>query len=406
MRIYPSDDLRSYLRQCMGATRFFYNKGVKYLNDNSEKNPSFIDLRKECLSSNKNLNEDEQWQSDIPYDTRQLALKDVIAARAACVSNIKNGNIDKFELKYKSRKMNTWMCHVDHRQIDFQRKKLFPSKKINNSFKVIRNDRKWWNKQSFDKMNNDFVVILEKPDKYYICFSLERKKPNKIDNENKVISLDPGVRTFQTFYDPDGTSGKIGDNVVEKIERKALLIDKLKSLITKCKNKRKKHNMKRRCLKSITKIKNTTKNLHWQTVSFLVNNYDNIILPEFNVKNMIERKYRKIRSNSVRGMLGLSHYKFKEKLKTKCKELGINLLIVNESWTSKTCGRCGSLNMKLGGQKVYKCKKCNYNTDRDINGARNILLRTLNELNYHKLMVHGCDEPVKLNSIEFKRKIE
>lgn len=51
------------------------------------------------------------------------------------------------------------------------------------------------------------------------------------------------------------------------------------------------------------------------------------------------------------------------------------LYIVDESYTSKTCGRCGNLNNKLGGNKIYKCTNCNLVIDRDINGARNILLK-------------------------------
>lgn len=45
----------------------------------------------------------EQWQAEIPYDTRQLAIKDAISAYDSCVSNLKNGNIQHFKLKYMSR---------------------------------------------------------------------------------------------------------------------------------------------------------------------------------------------------------------------------------------------------------------------------------------------------------------
>jgi putative transposase len=51
-------------------------------------------------------------------------------------------------------------------------------------------------------------------------------------------------------------------------------------------------------------------------------------------------------------------------------------MIVDESYTSKTCGKCGTLNENLKSKKVFKCNECDLLIDRDINGARNILIRT------------------------------
>ena len=50
-----------------------------------------------------------------------------------------------------------------------------------------------------------------------------------------------------------------------------------------------------------------------------------------------------------------------------------------EYWTSKTCGCCGKLNKALKGSSVFRCisEKCGFVADRDLNGARNILLRQM-----------------------------
>ncbi|MDH6100459.1 zinc ribbon domain-containing protein [Anabaenopsis sp. FSS-46] len=52
-------------------------------------------------------------------------------------------------------------------------------------------------------------------------------------------------------------------------------------------------------------------------------------------------------------------------------------ILENESYTSKTCGNCGHVHYKLGGNKVFKCPHCGIQICRDVNGARNILLRAL-----------------------------
>jgi putative transposase len=95
---------------------------------------------------------------------------------------------------------------------------------------------------------------------------------------------------------------------------------------------------------------------------------------------MSNKKNRKINKKTTRNMLGLCHFKFLEKLKFKCNEYQRNLIIVSEEYTSKTCGNCGKINDKLGGSKTFNCNKCNVSIDRDINGARNILIKYLTGL--------------------------
>ena len=66
----------------------------------------------------------------------------------------------------------------------------------------------------------------------------------------------------------------------------------------------------------------------------------------------------------------------KQRLMFKCKEFNKRFISVDESYTSKTCTSCGILN-DVRDSEVYKCTSCNLIIDRDINGARNILLKGL-----------------------------
>ena len=75
-----------------------------------------------------------------------------------------------------------------------------------------------------------------------------------------------------------------------------------------------------------------------------------------------------------RWMLDLKHYQFQQRLRWKCElEKHCSLSIVNEAYTSKTCGKCGHINQVTG--RVLECSKCKVLIDRDINGARNIFLK-------------------------------
>ena len=86
---------------------------------------------------------------------------------------------------------------------------------------------------------------------------------------------------------------------------------------------------------------------------------------------------RVINSITSRIMNYLSFNKFLTKLKSLCSIRNTKLYIVDEIYTSKTCGYCGYIKTDLNSNKIYKCNDCNLEIDRDYNGARNILLKHL-----------------------------
>lgn len=64
----------------------------------------------------------------------------------------------------------------------------------------------------------------------------------------------------------------------------------------------------------------------------------------------------------------------------RCKiEKETRLVVCTEEYTSKTCTRCGSLN-DVGSSEVYQCSNCDLIIDRDVNGARNIFIKCVNEM--------------------------
>lgn len=122
------------------------------------------------------------------------------------------------------------------------------------------------------------------------------------------------------------------------------------------------------------KIKNLVDELHKKTARFLVDNFDVILLPTFETSQMSSKAKRRIRSKSVRQMLTLSHYKFKQFLKHKAFENSKVVLDVNEAYTSKTVSWTGEVIHNLGGAKVIKSSDGRV-MPRDWNGARGIFLR-------------------------------
>lgn len=117
-------------------------------------------------------------------------------------------------------------------------------------------------------------------------------KKNSVESQN-VISLDTGVRTFQTGYSvhregekEDICSGEIieigkGDSIYL-----LSLLKKTDSLEKKHQKTKKKKYQKQR-LKLFVRIRNLVSELHWKTISFLLSNYSTIIIPDFRISGMV-----------------------------------------------------------------------------------------------------------------------
>jgi putative transposase len=117
------------------------------------------------------------------------------------------------------------------------------------------------------------------------------------------------------------------------------------------------------------------KDLHWNSAKFLASSYSTIIIPHFRTAELLKGK--KLPKQTKRQLQALSFFSFKERLAHKCSKYGTKVLLVEEDYTSKTCGNCGNINYELGGAKLFQCSSCQVTLDRDENGARNILLKQI-----------------------------
>jgi putative transposase len=69
------------------------------------------------------------------------------------------------------------------------------------------------------------------------------------------------------------------------------------------------------------KVKNRMNDAHHKISKFLCENYDAVLLPDFQSQQMVETKKRNIRGKTVRQLLTWSHYKFKQIIKAKAKRI-------------------------------------------------------------------------------------
>lgn len=394
-------------KRCAGTHRYFYNKAVAEINkryharmeefvnhptclhcDNPKENGTFnckahrkkaipwkldiklLSIRQSVLKSDAELSTKEKWQKDIPYDTRQLAIKDAVSSYKSATALKTKGIIQQFKLRFKKRAVPKQSFWVDHRAIK-DGWRLFTQRLKNESQLII--NRRHLKFIRNKKVDND-VQIMNDRGCWYLLLTFTRDHEKWGRPEYEAISLDPGIRTFQTGYSPNGIVMKMGERQIHQVKKLHDKIDVLRSVRTKVCKKRKKKHIKSSLLKYQKKVIDVVDNLHNQLASKLTNTFQHIILPPFETSKMIQEESY-LQSATKRMMGALSFYRFKCKLTSQCKRKNRNLYIESEACTTKTCGQCGMFHHKLGGNKTYKCSGCNYEMDRDVHGSRNIFIR-------------------------------
>ena len=317
----------------------------------------------------------------VPYDILTDVVKELCSNAKSCFTNLKNGNIDHFKIEKRYR------CNCI----------TIPKKSINKNgiFTTKLDHIKNFNKKiNTSLIKSDCKLTYNRDDKkFYLYVPQYFEKP--ISTNNNIVALDPGEKIFMSYYSNKNV-GFIGNDIrvpILKIEAK---IRKCQRILNKNKNakgkklrNRKKIRLKIR--KNYRKIHNIVSELHHQTALFLCKNYKRILIPKFETQQMVSNGikkqkpndkvklrniYRKSRLNGrVKFVLQrLRHYDFRQHLLHKSEEYGCHTEIISEEYTSQCCGSCGKLS-KNYSNRIKTCSYCKKQIHRDINGARNILLK-------------------------------
>jgi putative transposase len=229
----------------------------------------------------------------------------------------------------------------------------------------------------------DIRLFRTRLDEYFLCIP----QTPKIHDDSQVpdaegsstVALDPGVRTFMTAYDASGCVVEWGVGDTTRIYRLCHTLDKLHES-WKDVNHRKRYKLQRAALKIRRKIRRLVDELHRKLIQWLCNNFRVVLIPTFETQKMVRRGHRRLNSKTAKMMCTWSHFRFRTNLTSKAKTFPYTKIIeTTEEFTSKTCGMCGMINHKLGGKKTFTCPShtCGFRSDRDFNGARNILIRHL-----------------------------
>jgi putative transposase len=204
------------------------------------------------------------------------------------------------------------------------------------------------------KQKNVFWVIIPIP------VEITEKKP-----PINYCGIDPGVKTFMTSFGNNGCiEYKYNEKTLQKLNKKI-------SYLTDRRRPNRKRVTKKKINRIETRKANLVDELHWKTINRLLKMNDFIFYGDIKSHDIVKNgKNRTLNTD----MNNLKFYKFKQRLLFKSIERGKKVYEVKEHYTTQTCSFCGSM-YKPGLSRVYHCRNCEKNIGRDVNAAKNILMK-------------------------------
>ena len=369
---------REVLKRWFGAARWTYDQCIRGIEEEGIQRTKKA-LRDYCVNATPHLMNKIPWITETPYDIRDEALNDVLKAYKTAFTLLKKKHCVKFKMKERRLKDKSTSIVIHHKHWK-NTSKIF----LSSAFKKAGAEETLLSSETFpDTIHYDCRLQCTRLGEYYFCLLLPRETSEnqaRISTSTaaapSILAIDPGVRTFLTGYEPStGAFVEWGKGDIKRMERLLMHLDDLISRTTKSKSKHQRYKMKQAQERMRRRVRNLVDEFHKKLTTWLSRTYELILLPHYETRSMVNSMSRRISRPSVRAMLTWSFYRFKQRLLMKTKDSSCTVLLVDEHFTTKTCGECGHLNHDVGAEKVFKCPICLTTLPRDWNAARNVFLR-------------------------------
>jgi IS605 OrfB family transposase len=329
-------------------------------------------LKDEQSETNKNV---EEWELAVPKDIRAGAVQEACTAFKSAQSNFRKGNIRSFNVHYKKKLDARSKCiSLSKQSISIRDSKIsICTQKYNGAMDLRvspRNARLL--KATLAKIDHDCkLVYLHRK---WTLFVPVPTSETPVTRTGSFCGGDLGVRKFLTTLSYSRTEDTA--SAVLYTHRRDLLRaynDKLTAI---------KHASKTRCQwrpvrkKQLVKLEQRKKHLvdelHWSVINDLLARHDTLYIGDIKSHDIVGRS----KNHSLNQEFSdLRFYTFKQRLQFKAKLAGRSVVFPNEAYTTQGCSMCGNLWSLVGSNELYTCKKCNAVFDRDINSAKNILMK-------------------------------
>ena len=204
---------------------------------------------------------------------------------------------------------------------------------------------------------------------YYLCMvtDAEPKRYGKT-HDGASVGIDFGLKSYMTLSD---------GQVVENPQFLKTNLSKLRSASRKVSCSQRGSNHRKEALRNLNrqheKVVNSRTDWQWKVAHQVCRAYDNIFVEDLNLTGMCRRWGRK--------MNDLAHGRFVDILGVVAAKYGCTVHKIDRFYPSSRMCECGYKNDSLRlSDREWVCPQCGRVHDRDLNAARNILRRGIDEL--------------------------
>ena len=386
--LYLNEEQHQIVTNWYNECLLVYNTCIDFKDQNRVSSQTLYNMKLLRAAVFDYLFTSQNIQKQACYETLGDEVRAFISNAKSCNTSIERKHITHYTQKPRSLKNN---CSMMVRGTAICKNGLFPDK--------LGSIRDW--KTIYENIIEvcgesdrfcDSRLIYDSVTKRYTLNIPYFAEKQIVQERKSMVALDPGEKIFQTYYSPE-EGGRIGHDIRLVILQEEKKIRRLERILKHQKNKegKKLQNpkaIKRRIQLKYNKIRNITTELHHQTAKWLTDRYDLIYLPVFETQKMVSNGKKSVindkKAYKRRGRLNkrvkfvlnsLSHFRFRQHLLCKAEEKGCKVEIIEEHYTSQCCGSCGKLSKKYNN-RVKQCE-CGCEIDRDLNGSRNILIKSL-----------------------------
>ncbi|MDR3412087.1 MAG: transposase, partial [Formivibrio sp.] len=336
--IKPTAEQKALLRLWFDAARLVYNKGVEHANDTGD---TSLGGMRAATGIDDNIWKREapkRLQDCIPYEIRDSALQDLNKAAATLRAKArKRGEKGKHvKYKFRTRKSGTESITLRKRQLNCKSNRgdvwpaLFGTTHDRSAMATERG------KVLPSVFECDTRLLHDmRTGAYYLCIPMPINRATTPETQgpvsikDRVVSIDPGVRTFATCYDPAGELTEWGVDAGKQLfelKKRADAVDRAAN----AKHGRQRTRTHRVAAKLRQRGRDLVNELHRKLALWLCKEHQTILLPEYQTQGMMKKKdktvKRRISRTTCGRMSGLSFYKFKQFLEHKAQELGSELI--------------------------------------------------------------------------------
>jgi putative transposase len=209
--------------------------------------------------------------------------------------------------------------------------------------------------------------IVKRPSGWYLQCVCE-VEPKPLPATGKAIGLDMGLKSL--VADSEGNTVPHPQHLKKELKN---LAHSQRLLCRKQKGSRRRKKQARIVARRHERIANRRKDFLHKLARRYVEQYDTIVIEDLNVAGMIRNRHL------ARSILDASWSMFRQLLAYKAENAGRKLIAVPARFTSQKCSACGEYVEKSLSVRTHVCPSCGYVDDRDVNAARNILRKGLDE---------------------------